>query len=67
MSSKKSPVQKDNVNLARVFLICSEKGSELLKGDSHRKFQGRCVLQGDNVRDETCQTDILKELSLIPI
>ena len=32
--------------------LCFEKGSELLKGDPERKFKGRHVFLGDNVKDE---------------
>eukprot|EP00972_Heterocapsa_arctica_P012948 1902647-Heterocapsa_arctica.AAC.1 len=58
--------KNENIHLACVFPICSEKGNDLLKGDPDRKFKGRCVLQGDNVRDENHQTAIFQELSSQP-
>ena len=39
------------VHFARIFPICSEKGSELPEGDPDRKFKGRCVVQGNDVKD----------------
>jgi hypothetical protein len=33
-------------------MICVEKGSELPKGHSQRKYKGRLVFQGNNVQDE---------------
>ena len=39
---------KKKVRFARIFPICSE----LLVGDPDRKFKGRCVVQGNDVKDE---------------
>ena len=61
---KESRAKNEKIHLARVFYICSEKGSGLLKGDPDCKFKGRCVLQGDNVRDH--KTAIFQELSYQP-
>ena len=38
------------VHFARIFPICSEKGSGLPEGDPDRKYKGRCVAQGNDVR-----------------
>ena len=40
------------VHVGRIFEICVEKGSELPKGDPGRKFKGRTVFQGNEVRDQ---------------
>ena len=41
------------VQVGKVFEICVEKGSELPEGDKLRKFKGRTVFQGNNVKDES--------------
>ena len=37
-------------NLGRIFEACYEKGPELPESDPRRKFKGRTVFQGNNVR-----------------
>ena len=54
------------MHFARIFPICSEKGSELPEGDPDRKFKGRCVAQGNDVRDENSHAAIFQELSSSP-
>ena len=49
------------VHFARIFPISSEKGSELPEGDPDRKFKGRCVVQGNDVRDENPHAAIFQE------
>ena len=49
----KDAIRFKKVHFARIFPICSEKGSELPEGDPDRKFKGRCVVQGNDVKDET--------------
>ena len=39
-------------HMGRIFALCVEKGSELPAGDPGRKFKGRVVFQGNNVRDQ---------------
>ena len=39
-------------HVGRIFDICVEKGSELPPGDPNRKFKGRVVFQGNDVKDE---------------
>jgi hypothetical protein len=48
--SAQSAGQKAHVG--RVFELCVEKGSELPKGSKGRKYKGRSVFQGDQVKDE---------------
>ena len=38
-------------NIARIVELCTEKNSELPKGHKSRKFKGRAVYLGNNVRD----------------
>ena len=54
------------VHFARIFPICSEKGSELPEGDPDRKYKGRCVAQGNDVRDDNSHAAIFQELSSSP-
>ena len=71
-SGKKRDVIRDamknnkKVHFARIVPICSEKGSELPEGDPDRKFKGRCVVQGNDVRDENSHAAIFQELSSSP-
>ena len=58
--------EKKKVHFARIFPICSEKGSELPEGDPDRKFKGRCVVQGSDVKDENSHAAIFQELSSSP-
>ena len=46
------------VHFVRIFPICSEKGSELPEGDPDRKFKGRCVVQGNDVKYELTRSYI---------
>ena len=46
------PCEQPTVHVGRIFEICVEKGAELNKGDPGRKFKGRVVYQGNNVKDE---------------
>ena len=54
LSQLKAQFQKDKkkVHSGRVFELCHEKGSVLPLGDPARKFKGRVVNMGNQVRDE---------------
>ncbi len=54
------------VHIGRVFDICVEKNSELPEGDPNRKFKGRVVFEGCNVRDEFNNWAIFAEISSCP-
>ena len=54
------------VNVGLIFQIVVEKGSELEEGNPLRKFKGRVVFQGNNVRDENAEYAIFSELSSAP-
>jgi RNA:NAD 2'-phosphotransferase (TPT1/KptA family) len=54
------------VHVGRVFGILVEKGSELPKGHPDRKFKGRVVFQGNNVKDQTGDWALFEELSSAP-
>ena len=49
-----------------VFWICVEKGSELPLGHAERKFKGRYVYQGNQVRDEYNEAALFNELGSPP-
>ena len=54
------------VHVGKVFEICVEKGSELPAGSPLRKFKGRTVFQGNNVRDENSDVALFSELGSSP-
>eukprot|EP00435_Cladocopium_sp_Y103_P010642 s3504_g2.t1 len=57
------------VHLGRIFEACYdcyEKGSELPESDPRRKFKGRTVFQGNNVRDENSDHALFNELGSSP-
>ena len=54
------------VHVGKIFEICVEKGSELPEGDPLRKFKGRTVFQGNNVKDESNDTALFSELGSSP-
>ena len=54
------------MHFARIFDLCVEKGSELPQGDKDRKFKGRAVLQGDQVRDQNWEAALFQDLSSSP-
>jgi hypothetical protein len=54
------------VHVGRVFEIVVEKGAELLQGDPARKFKGRVVYQGNNVKDESWDAAIFSDLGSAP-
>ena len=67
--SEVSALAKKNestVHLGRVFEICVEKGSELPIGNPGRKFKGRAVFQGNNVRDQNFDWAVFQELGSSP-
>jgi len=43
----------NKAHVGRVFELCVEKGSELRADDPARKYKGRSVFQGNDVKDET--------------
>ena len=54
------------VHIGRVFGFVSEKGSELPEGHPDRKYKGRAVFQGDNVRDEDNYRALFEDLGSSP-
>ena len=54
------------VHFARIFDLCVEKGSELPKDSKDRKFKGRAVLQGDQVKDQNWEAAMFQDLSSSP-
>ena len=62
----KAKKQGKKVHIGKVFEICVEKGSELPVGHELRKFKGRTVFQGNNVRDENSDVALFSELGSSP-
>ena len=52
--------------MGRIFEICVEKGFELPVGDPNRKYKGRVVFQGNNVKDQNWQAALFNEMSSAP-
>ena len=63
---KEARDRNEKVHLGRIFETCYEKGSELPEGDLMRKFKGRTVFQGNNVRDEDGMQALFAELGSSP-
>jgi len=56
----------ETVHLGRIFEACYEKGSELSADDPRRKYKGRTVFQGNNVRDQDSDHTLFAELGSSP-
>ena len=56
----------ETVHLGRIFEACYEKGSELSADDPRRKYKGRAVFQGNNVRDQDSDHALFAELGSSP-
>ena len=54
------------IHLGRSFGLCVEKGSELLKGHKDRKYKGRAVFLGNQVKDQNADHALFAELSSSP-
>ena len=54
------------IHVGRIFEICVEKGSELPAGSPGRKFKGRSVFQGNNVKDQNFDWAVFQELGSNP-
>jgi len=56
----------EKAHVGRVFAICVEKNAELPTDHPNRKFKGRVVFQGNNVKDENWDVALFQELSSCP-
>ena len=56
------PLRK-KVHIGRICAICVDRGSELLGDHPDRKFKGRIVFMGNEVRDEYHEYAIFQDLS----
>ena len=64
--SREAIKNKTKVHVGKIFEICVEKGSELPQGDPMRKFKGRTVFQGNNVKDEAADVALFAEFGSSP-
>ena len=54
------------VHFGSIAELCFERGSELPEGDPHRKFKGRHVFLGDQVKDQDFQNAEFEQLGSSP-
>ena len=52
--------------MGRIFAICVEKNAELPPDNPARKFKGRVVFQGNQVRDHNWDVALFQELGSSP-
>ena len=64
--AKEAKANGAEAHVGLIFEICAEKGSELPRGDPDRKFKGRVVFQGNNVKDHNWDFAMFDELSSSP-
>ncbi len=64
---KEARQRSQKVHILRIVCICVEKGAELKKDDKARKYKGRCVCLGNDVRDEYGAAALFAELSSAPV
>ena len=64
--SREAKKKNKKVHVGKVFEICVEKGNELPANDPLRKFKGRTVFQGNNVKDESSEIALFSELGSSP-
>ena len=53
-------------HVGRIFDICVQKNSELPDDDKRKKYKGRAVFGGDNVRDEVGNWAMFQDLGSCP-
>ena len=51
------------MHFGEVFGICVEKGSELEEDDPNRKYKGRYVFRGNEVKDQNWEAALFQDLS----
>ena len=54
------------IHVGRIFDICVEKNSELPASDPRRKFKGRVVFGGNDVRDQNAEAAFFQDLGSSP-
>ena len=54
------------VHVGRIFEICVEENCELPTTDARRKFKGRVVFQGNQVKDENFEAAMFQEMGSPP-
>ena len=54
------------VHVGRIFGLCVEKNTQFKLGDALRKFKGRFVFQGNEVRDELYEYAFFDDISSAP-
>ena len=54
------------IHVGRIFDICVEKNSELPPSDPRRKYKGRVVFGGNDVRDQNAEAALCQDLGSSP-
>lgn len=57
---------KEEIHMARIHGICVEKNHQLNKGDPRRKFKGRGVLLGNQVKNQFREAAFFQDLGNSP-
>eukprot|EP00435_Cladocopium_sp_Y103_P040038 s2308_g10.t2 len=63
---KEAKRKKEEVHMARIHGICVEKNHQLPKGDPRRKFKGRGVLLGNQVKNQYREAAFFQDLGNSP-
>jgi hypothetical protein len=63
---RESRATSSTIHVGRIFEICVEKNAELPLGDPRRKFKGRVVFQGNQVRDQDNEEALFGDLGSSP-
>ena len=58
--------EQRKAHFGKIFEVCVEKNFRLPETDPARKFKGRVVYQGNNVRDEHGAAAFFQDLSSCP-
>ena len=63
---RKAEAAGETIHVGTLHELCFEKGHELDEGHPDRKFKGRTVFLGNNVRDQNNRMAVFEELSSSP-
>ena len=64
--SKEAKAAGETIHVGRLFLIIVEKNAELEVGNKNRKYKGRVVFQGNQVKDQNYEVAMFQDLGASP-
>ena len=64
--SREARSRNETIHIGRIAELCTEKGSELPKGHPGRKFKGRAVFLGNQVKDQDYRAAVFADLGSNP-